>query len=298
MVEKICRNSKILLALITILVFSSISYSAISISDVEGGSQEIVDFKKVDEGESLSITIVSDSNSPIYARNLPEGSVFDGTLFQWTPTDVQAGHYRITFTSAAIFKTVGIIVSNTQFAIPVKTEFEYLFTATDPDGDNVELTTSNLPSGATFEGSQYDPKLFIWEPTMGQVGLHEIVLTATDSPTIGPPKQDISNIKITVHPLGYEDMPYDFNKDGLVDIVDFTMFSQHWLAHVPEQEPVALKVWDNRDGSWSLLESCDSFVPFLGGTGTSGWYKTSSDQIEIDNMSISEIYEFLIDMEI
>lgn len=50
--------------------------------------------------------------------------------------------------------------------------------ATDPDGDAIEFSTSDLPTGATFSGESGE---FFWQPSNDQVGQYEIEFMAADT---------------------------------------------------------------------------------------------------------------------
>ena len=232
-----------------LLLCACVNGADITILDSQGGSEETVSFKKVDEGEYFAFSL-SANGRDIKARNMPQGATLaknpidSSFLFQWEPTDVQSGHYSIGFYAGEpndlTYKSVRIIVSNTKFMITAEKEFSYLFAATDPDNDDVILTMENLPQGATFVGNSVGPKLFTWTPSADQLGVHQMVLTATDNPPDGNAKQDVSTIEITVSLLSAEAMPYDFNRDGKVNGIDFGMFSRYWMKGVPKpKEPEA-----------------------------------------------------------
>ncbi|MEW6380449.1 MAG: Ig domain-containing protein [bacterium] len=53
----------------------------------------------------------------------------------------------------------------------------FTLTATDPDGDNLTYSASNLPAGAVFNPNTRE---FSWGPGPGQEGSHEVTFTATD----------------------------------------------------------------------------------------------------------------------
>ncbi len=56
--------------------------------------------------------------------------------------------------------------------------FRFTIQATDADGDKIKYgSVSTLPAGATINDST---GIFSWKPTSGQVGKHQIILTASD----------------------------------------------------------------------------------------------------------------------
>lgn len=214
--------------------------------DMDGGSQELINFIKIDEGERIVFTVISEDvidTASIKIWNKPNGSIFSNGIFEWTPGVDQDGLYDISFsaidppTNKIIYKTIRIIVSDTNFRVKYNTTFEHLFTATDPDNDNVEITISGLPDGAIFSGDIFDPKLLSWTPTEQQIGNYQMTLTATDSPNNGEAKQDIRIINIKVSRLDTEELKYDLNLDDKVNIEDFKIFSQNWMKGVPLPDP-------------------------------------------------------------
>ena len=242
--RKMFRN--IIMFLILVVTYPCLA--DIMISDSTGGSDELVNFKKIDEGESISFHLSANGDT-VLARNLPQGATLtrdtvSTSLFQWTPNDTQSGHYTIGFYTDGYnnltYKSIRVIVSNTQFMITAEQKFTYLFTATDPDDDDVSLRMLNLPVGARFEGKAVGPKLFTWTPTINQLGVHKMILVATDNPESGDPKQDVSNIEITVSLLEPEAMPYDFDRDGKISGKDFSMFSKYWLKGAKSDTSVTL----------------------------------------------------------
>ena len=191
-----------------ILVFSSLVFGLdLSLENMQGGSEELVKFQKIDEGETFSFNVVKSDPSDlavIRIWNAPLGSQFQDGVFSWTPGSDQSGMYDVSFsvidsvTQQPFYSTISIVVADTYFDIIQNQLFEYLFTATDPDGDQVEITITGLPSGATFVGGQFTPKLFSWRPTQRQRGNHQMTIIATDAPVNGVSKQDISIINIKV----------------------------------------------------------------------------------------------------
>jgi len=241
---------KNLMILIVSICSISVLAEEIKITNINGGSEEFVNFKKIDEGESIYCRI--ESSSELFIKNLPIGAslnrissnanFFEVWVFSWTPNLNQSGFYTIGFYTEnfgeVFYKIIKIVVADTKFMITSEKEFSYLFTATDPDDDRVELTMTDLPTGATFIGSKFTPKIFTWIPTKDQIGIHKITLTATDTPIEGDAKKDVSIIEITVTLLPQESMPYDFNKDGKINLIDYSEFSQHWLKGTTNSNPV------------------------------------------------------------
>lgn len=217
------------------------------IKDVQGGSEEMIPFRKVDEGEAFSFVVVkSDPNilGDITVLNMPDGSQFQNGIFSWTPGNEQSGLYTVSFSavdsnSEITYIIIRIIVANTNFTIRYDRTFQRLFTAFDADDDPIEITVAGLPQGATFTGSQFSPKLFTWTPTKQQVGNHQMIVTATDFLLNSAPKQDTSLIQIKVSKLTRKERRADFNIDDKIDNADLGYFATNWMAGVPLPEPPA-----------------------------------------------------------
>jgi hypothetical protein len=174
--------------------------------------------KTIDEGQLLEITIMAaDPNGDALnysANNLPTGASFDQTthVFTWTPASDQAGSYpNVLFTvtdngnppmsaSETITITVGD-VNRPPVLKPIGDKtinegqlLQFTVTATDPDGNELTYSASNLPSGAAFDpGSQ----TFTWIPGYDQYGNYtDVRFTVTDR--VSTPLSDQEAITITV----------------------------------------------------------------------------------------------------
>ncbi|RMG84919.1 MAG: hypothetical protein D6708_16430, partial [Candidatus Dadabacteria bacterium] len=173
----------------------------------------------VPEGGTVSFVVGatdSDGNPvDLAATNLPAGAMFDpatGT-FTWTPAAGVTGTFNVTFTattrtdppvssSQTVSLTVGsanrppvLTVPVTAIAVDAGAAVEFAVTATDPDGDAVDLAVANLPAGATFTNGT-----FRWTPDSSQAGTHEVLFSATDSGT--PPETRSVPVRITVRGSG------------------------------------------------------------------------------------------------
>lgn len=216
-----------------------------SFSDFSIERTEIVDVRKVNQGETLSFKINNVTKVEIY--NKPENATFSNYTFTWTPDKSQSGLYNIGFkildSTPNDFVYVNVIVVHTKLNISVNKKYSYLFTATDPDNDPIKIEASGLPAGSSFNGTEFGPKLFEWTPTEAQVGTHHIVITATDYPKTGTSKVDTKHIYINVVKLTNSEMKFDFNDDGKVDLKDYMEFSLNWLKGVdivPNTNPTTI----------------------------------------------------------
>lgn len=99
----------------------------------------------------------------------------------------------------------------------------FTITATDPDGDSLTYSASNLPSGASFNPSS---KTFSWNPSYFQAGSYQVHFEVNDNGGL----TDSETITITVN-NAYS--PYDINKDNIIDVSDLTIVGQHYGEENP-----------------------------------------------------------------
>ena len=146
--------------------------------------------KSVEEGNLVTFTVTAsdpDGDGLTFsASNLPSGASFNTSshVFSWTPGFGSAGNYNVTFTvtdngspAESDSETVTITVGNVNRppvlgTIGSKSVDEgnlvtFTVTASDPDGDGLTFSASNLPSGATFNPSS---RVFSWTPALGDAG--------------------------------------------------------------------------------------------------------------------------------
>jgi predicted RNA-binding protein with TRAM domain len=169
---------------------------------------------QVNEGETLQFTISAkdqDGDGLTYtASNLPSGANFSGQTFIWTPDYNQAGNYNVLFTvtddwttPASDYEEITITVGNVNrppILDPIGNKtvnegeiLEFTITASDPDGDGLTYSASDLPEGATF-----DPvtQKFSWTPGYDKAGNYNVLFTVTDDWI--SPASDSEEITITV----------------------------------------------------------------------------------------------------
>ena len=148
--------------------------------------------RTVNENQLLQFTVAAtdfDGNALTYsASNLPSGASFDPATrtFSWTPTYSQAGSYpNILFTvlddgtpsPLQSSESITITVYNVNRAPVLATIgtrqvneaqlLQFVVQATDPDGNGLTFSASNLPPGASFNPST---RTFSWIPTYDQAG--------------------------------------------------------------------------------------------------------------------------------
>ncbi|MCP4285940.1 MAG: hypothetical protein GY792_16035, partial [Gammaproteobacteria bacterium] len=174
--------------------------------------------QSVNEGEPVSFTVTAtdpDGNGLTYsASNLPSGAAFDPAtqVFTWTPGYDQSNTYPdVLFTvtddgnpplsgSEAITITVEN-VNRAPVLAPIGNKtvnegevLQFTVTASDPDGDALTYSASNLPPGATFNPAT---QVLSWTPEDGQAGTYpDVLFTVTDDGN--PLLSDSEAITITV----------------------------------------------------------------------------------------------------
>ena len=164
--------------------------------------------RTVDEGQPLTIGVATtdaDGTIPVLTTSaLPTGATFtdnlDGTgTFNWTPDFTQSRDHFVTFyatddSAAADSEIVTITVNQVNLApvlaaIGAKAVAEdqlltFGVSATDADGTIPVLTTSTLPTGATFTDNLDGTGTFNWTPDFTQSRDHFVTFYATDDSAV------------------------------------------------------------------------------------------------------------------
>jgi len=129
-------------------------------------------------------------------------------------------------------------------------------TATDPDGDDVMLTTENLPPGASFIDNGWDEihqkytGTFSWTPTGAQLGAWDSVrFVAADS-------EDSTDEYITITVTDGNYSCGDVNDDGEVNLLDILYLISYVYVDPPGPAPDPLQSGDvnGGDGAVNLLD--------------------------------------------
>lgn len=237
----------------------------------------------VPEGQPLLFTVSAtdpDGDLLTYsAANLPPGASFDPATrtFSWTPGFDQAGNFAgIEFAVAddgtpmeVDVEVVTITVGNVNRApvvgpVAPRSVSEYQtvafsVTASDPDGDEVFLSTSALPAGAAF-----DPVTgaFTWTPTGGQVGDHLISFVATDAGV--PPASSQVDVAISVGVLP----PTDLNTLLIQQILALNLPTNVVNSYMAHLKKVNIFVQDGRVGA--ALNQLEAFIGRVQGDVAAG----------------------------
>ncbi len=167
---------------------------------------ETIGNKLINENILLEFPILADDpdgDTVTYSvDDLPPGATFNASTrtFSWLPSSDAAGNYQITFTAESNglvdFETITITVGDISGAPELDTIgnrevrenelLEFTASATDPEGDVIVYSASDLPDGATFD---INTGAFSWRPGYNDSGIYTVVFVAeagglSDSETI------------------------------------------------------------------------------------------------------------------
>lgn len=152
-----------------------------------------VDDLDINEAQTLSITLSASANGqPVFScTGCPAFSSLNSSTgeLSFSPSYTDAGSYNITVTGTNEDATASasfLLVIHNVNRIPAfnnlidkagseNQSLSFSVNATDPDGDSVTITASGLPSGASFNGSN-----FSWTPSYSQSGSYTVTFTASD----------------------------------------------------------------------------------------------------------------------
>jgi hypothetical protein len=131
-------------------------------------------------------------------------------------------------------------VLNANKAVNEGQALTFTVSASDPDGNPLTYSASNLPSGASFNPAT---RVFTWTPGSNQSGIYAAVHFAVTDGSL----TDAEDITITVSNITHPDV----NADGLVNVLDVISVAQHWgetgaNGWIPQDV--------NEDGSTNVLD--------------------------------------------
>ena len=157
-----------------------------------------VEAKTVNEGAALIFAFLAsdedtDNTLTFNIDNLPGGANLDpdNGEFSWTPDFDQAGDYtlsaKVSDKTAESTTTISITVNNVNrvpviegdvsVSVTVGENAELSFSASDPDGDNLTFTASDLPEGARLDPGSGK---ISWTPSEDQIGNFSFAVTVSD----------------------------------------------------------------------------------------------------------------------
>ena len=216
----------------------------INIKPVNDPPELIGVFDPIDTQEGGTLTMQFTGQDPdggqvlLGCDNPPAGAqVYSASMaFSWTPDYTQGGNPPVSYTlsfyaydyegAKSSAKPITVNVKNTNRA-PVITPISmkgvnendiltFSVTASDPDGDSLTYSASNLPSGASFNPST---QIFSWEPDYTQGGEYAVNFTVTDNgqaPTSAEPwHKNASSIAVQIGVLNVNRPPVITSIGGL-----------------------------------------------------------------------------------
>ena len=144
-------------------------------------TQDILnEYGRIGEPMIFSVSATDPDHAPAeltyYAVNLPAGATFTDQTFRWTPQAGQAGTYphirlEVKDPDNNIHSDTfwAFIAENSPPEFYIGTQYgnagqlmTFTVSATDPDGDDLDLTASNLPGDATFVDNNNNTGTFTW----------------------------------------------------------------------------------------------------------------------------------------
>ena len=209
--------------------------------------------KTTNEGQKLEFQVSAtdnDGNALTYsASNLPFGATFINGLFTWTPGYNDAGNYEnIEFAVVDDGDPIGLDVELITITVgevnraptitnpgPQEVLENHLVTfsvsASDPDGNSVQLSAQNLPTGSSFNPLSGQ---FSWTPNLSAEGVYIVSFAAADNGT--PSASTSIDVVITV---GNDPTPTEQANDLIQDLVNLNLpknTENSYLAHLKKVE--------------------------------------------------------------
>lgn len=135
-----------------------------------------------------------DGDTIVYSASpLPDGAIFNTRTgsFSWTPGYAQAGTYSIAVSAndgrLSDRQTVEIVIRDVNrppvfyptnaYSVTEGELLVFAVSATEPDGEPLYYSASDLPAGATFDGRT---RVFSWRPDLGQAGVYRVTFAVSD----------------------------------------------------------------------------------------------------------------------
>ena len=148
------------------------------------------------------------------ASGLPRNATFHPAnhTFIWTPADGQVGSFNVTFmvsdrlltdnqsvqirvrestNNAPVFGAIADVSVNQKETLTVNV------TASDPDGDTLTYSASNLPSGSKFYP---ETRKFTWSPAYNQTGNYTVTFRVTDGKVSSSRNVTFTAVKVNYAP--------------------------------------------------------------------------------------------------
>lgn len=254
-----------------------ISVSPFGTPDLEPISEQFVPYGEahIRVGQTLSFKInATDPNSlPLTysVESNPSGSHLVGQAFTWTPVDGQDGTYanvRFTVTNGlySVSEAISIFVlpSTAPVIDPIGEKItregqtlSFTVNASDPNGDTLIYSVSNLPTGAAFDTSTHT---FNWKPAIGQADVYKNVIFSVKNST------SVVNeyVWITVE---RNDAPVIAPLPGEFDVKVGEYLSFVVSAYDPNGDPLTYEAL-NLPSNATFINRTFSWTPAIGDIGT------------------------------
>jgi hypothetical protein len=125
-------------------------------------------------------------------------------------------------------------------------------TASDPDGDGLTFSASNVPTGASFNPTS---RVFSWTPGFGASGNYNVTFTVTDNGS--PPENDLEIITVTV----VDPSVGNLSPDQPVIISPYYGETESDLLLTVETDPFSDPDGDaHKESQWQIVKAADSSV--------------------------------------
>ncbi|MEZ5336394.1 MAG: putative Ig domain-containing protein [Methanolobus sp.] len=255
--------------------------------------------KSVGEGATLSFTVsATDDNDDTItysASGLPGGATLDSSsgAFRWTPAYDTADSYSVTFTATANglsdSETITITVTHVDRApvldsignkeVDENTLLTFNISATDPDGDLITYSASNLPEGSTFTPST---GVFSWTPGYNDSGNYDVEFSATANGL-----RDVETITITV---GDYNRPPVLSSIGSQEVDEEEKLRITLSATDPDGDDLIFSVDDAPNGSaFNATTGVFTWTPEEGDAGTyyTMFSVTDGSSTDTENVTIT-----------
>jgi hypothetical protein len=131
---------------------------------------------------------------------------------QAVPISIVNGQVTIHINQAPVLAAIG------NKSVNEGQQLTFTISATDPNGDNLTYSASNLPTGASFNATT---RTFAWMPTYSQSGTYPGVHFQVSDGSL----TDFEDVTITVSEL-YPN--WDPNTDGATNVLDLIVIGQRW----------------------------------------------------------------------
>jgi len=231
--------------------------------------------KSVDEGTPLTFTVTASDpdgdNLTFSASNVPTGASFNPStrVFSWTPAFGDAGNYDVTFTvtddgtpaesdSEVVTITVGnmnrppVLDPIGSKSVDEGDPLSFTISASDPDGDGLTFSASNLPTGASFNPTS---RVFSWTPNYGAAGNYNVQFTVTDNGSPAESDLEIVNITVVDPSIG------NLAPDQPVIASPYYGETETDILLTVQTEPFSDPDGDtHKESRWQIIEQADSSV--------------------------------------